>query len=181
MSQVDIVQKEGVSVYIPYIAIVGMEKETLLTAEKYDVKLSPCRFGEFSYGGFIQTLREGMTRFDGVIFSTTFDQILTEGFNFVKKMIALGVRRMLILCEPFSDPMDEYSFIDIMKDIGSYLQEIGIPTDRFSHIVCEVKEHGMNEDYLNGMRELYQQINDKIILPASEIKPFLMPIDDVIS
>lgn len=168
-------------VYAPYIAVVGMEKEKLLTAKKIGVKMYPFRMDDFSCHGFIQALCESKKQFDGVVYFTTFEEFTADDGAYVKKMIALGIRRMIIVCDHFADPMDEVTFINIMKEIGSFLREIGIPTDQFSYVICEVKEHGVKEENLDGMRELYQQINDKIIFPASGSKPFLMPIDEVFS
>ena len=174
-------KKAPLPMYAPYIAVVGKEKEKLLTAEEYGVKMHPFRMADFSCHGFVQALYESKKQFDGVVYFTTFEDFAAEDGACVKKMIALGIRRMIIVCDNFDDPMDEVTFIDIMREIGSFVQEIGIPPEQFSHVICEVKERGAKEEDLDGMRQLYQQINDKIILPASKCKPFLMPIDEVFS
>lgn len=159
--------------YVPHIAIVGKEKEILLAAEKSGVKMYPFRMDDFSCHGFIQALCESKRQFDGVVYFTTFEEFAADDGGYVKKMIALGIRRMIIACDYFEDPMDEVTFSDTVWEIG---QEIGIPANQLSCVIYE----GNAED-IDGMRELYQQVNDKIILPASVSKPFLMPIDEVFS
>ncbi|MBQ3135771.1 MAG: hypothetical protein IJB75_08220 [Oscillospiraceae bacterium] len=177
--------------YRPFVALVDMlsgnvdGKEALIRTVRSGVSTAPFRAGAYSLQSLVAALESGDTPIDGAVLFADGDFFYSNVdaevifVDFLDQIIALGLHRLVIVCD--GESWDE-NICSSGTETEDYLALHGFPMEQFALEACPVSDfYQQGDKHLPGMKRAVEAINRVILAPAIKDAAFRMPIQQVFS